>query len=408
MSDPDNAFLAGLLEFASLPDSNGNSSSTPPAQTDTALHCGFCLKAKYKHQSSLDSHIQTCSRDQNFAARFWREAGWTRAGLEAGFTFQDGHPVVNPNRICQHCSKIFANPLEARKHLSAARCLSVRSRPDVPPTVLSGLWKCGFCERQPHYKNQSTLDDHVKLCAPRHGYKAKFWKEAGWGPDSRLGRGLDFKDGVATAKAERICQTCYSCCKSLVGLTRHLRSGQCPGEPDEKGQEPPPPPPSETIAHLARNGIVMKKYRPASPVPLVRTKELARPETNSSAPLRTTEKVKSSTMIPHSTDGVPPQSARKPLPASEGRFAESRRQKAASVSRHVETEETSSDFEFLSKLVNTEPSPAITELLIKIARAEPEARAIPKAPVRPRQKRIRESESAVASLSRKKAARDDG
>lgn len=425
MDESGNDFLAGLLEFASLPESNSNSNSTsttprPQPSSDSGFQCGFCLKVNYKNQSTLDSHIQACAQANNFQAKFWREAGWLRSGLEAGFQFEDGLPVVNPNRICRHCQKTFANSKEVQKHTNAARCLNVKAVQDASPVVLSGTWKCGYCGKPRCYTSEVSLDSHVKMCSPRHGYIAKFWKEAGWGPGSRFGKTLDFVEDTAITKPDRICQICYQTCKSLVGLTRHLENGQCLGEPDEMTWRRPPPPPSEAIAHLARNGVLMPRYNPDSHTPLPQTAEFMRlqeaiktasrsaitPRTHAKPPTSKRSRVdarpsKVSAAIPPPANVSPGKSASKISPLTHQK----------NKSRPAEPSTSgfnSTEFDFLQMVINTAPSPAITELLITIARSESEARAIPEARVRPRQKRSRESESAPGLASRMKMDRDVG
>lgn len=470
MNDPGSDFLAGLLEFAELPESKSN---TPPPPTDNGLRCGFCLAVKYKNQSSLDSHIKDCAQWRSFTAKFWREAGWTRAGMETGFTFEDEYPVVAIDRICQYCQKVFANPKEVKKHLSANRCINTQAIQDASPAMITRQWMCAFCPKPKCFTSETSLDNHIKLCAPRNEYKAAFWKEAGWTPDSRYGKGLDFHDdGGATAKAERICQACYQCCKSLVGLTRHLEHGQCPGEPDEMGWKPPPSPSPELVHHLKRNCIDMPVYRSVSS--LLRTKEHRAPRTTSAASARASisarpqkeaspavprpssdaghQKLSSPSLVRQTSDSKtptysvpaeisdnraslaasqppngarpqkvtshavpPPTSGEQPVVLVSPSQSENKdpvtnedAQAIRSMFKPAESGAQSSEIGFLLEVINTAPSPAITELLINIARGDQESRAIPSAPVRHRQKRSRESENAAALADRAKAARDRG
>lgn len=413
MGEPGHDFLAGLLDFATLPDSSSNS-PVPIPPTDNALRCGFCLNVKYKHQSSLDSHIKDCAQSHDYTARHWRSAGWTRTGLENGFIFENGFPVVNPNRVCPYCQKTFANAKEVGKHVSAARCINAQAIHGASPAIKIGQWKCGFCSKQRCYTSEVALDSHIKFCAPKNEYVANFWKEAGWEPNSRLGKGLDFNDGVATAKSERICQACYQCCKSLVGLTRHLENGQCAKEPDEIGLKPPPPPSPKTIAHLAGHGIVMTRYRAVGPTQS-HTVEYKRLEASLRASTRPrggsppqTSSSAANGPKGNDTPRVPSTSASQKDTNRLLSFDKSRKSGPGTVSRHGRPEDTSSEIDFLSKVINTAPSPAITELLVKLARAGSECRAVPSAPVRSRMKRPRDPDSSVGIASRTKLPRDEG
>lgn len=64
------------------------------------------------------------------------------------------------------------------------------------------------------------------------------------------------------------------------------------------------------------------------------------------------------------------------------------------------------DIDFLSEVINTAPSPAVTQLLIRIARKDPDSRAIPSAPLQPRQKRLREPDPATVLATRVKVEGD--
>lgn len=411
------AFLAGLLEFASVPESNGDA---PPPGTDKFLHCGLCLSVKYRNRSSLDSHIQKCAPLNGYRAIFFREAGWNRAAIENGpaFTFVDGYPVVRPDRICQYCRKVYATSKEVAKHITARRCSNAQALFTASPAVLSGQWKCGFCGKNRPFTTEVGLDAHIKLCCPKNKYKAHYWKVAGWTPDSRYGKGLDFKDGLATAKPERICQRCYQCFKSFGGTTRHLENGQCPGEPDEKGWQPPPPPAMDDGADLSHGDIHVPVSNSKASASTIQTPQPSSKDSNVPAAQSKSDyqhlvtstsmslgEVKSGTRSKHV---VPSQLGSTPSNKLASRHADTshnRKKPNPPAPTPAKVDGRFADAESLLEVINTAPSLAITELLVKIARADPKSRAIPSAPVRARQKRAHKSDAVDEFASRTKVDR---
>lgn len=318
--------------------------------------------------------------------------------------------MVKSDRICRYCKKVFANPKEVTKHLAAARCINAQAIHDASPAVRSGQHKCGFCPKMRCFTSEVSLDTHVKLCAPRNRYVAKYWKEAGWEPGSRYGRGLDFKDGEAAAKSERICQACYQCCKSLFGLTIHLEKGHCPGEPDEMGWEPPPPPSVEVLEHLARNRVVMPSHRPGAISKPLRTVEHEVSDTASAASLRRAGSIQSpaasSTIRPPTGDSRPQAVQSMPLASKTPIVPICHEMPSSNIQKSAKAEVSTPEINFLVEVINTGPSRAITELLIELARSDPMSRAVPDAPLRPRKKRSHESDADHAAEQAKARKKD--
>ncbi|SMR57506.1 unnamed protein product [Zymoseptoria tritici ST99CH_3D1] len=378
--------LSGLLEYAEGGPGEPTTALNPPPRVDhsrtghpetrekNAVYCGFCTRGQYYiHQSSLDRHMRDCAMENGYIARYWRAAGWKREQLEHGYTWEGDLPRVKPGRICLHCHKVFRNTFEIAKHLNKlndggkARALFNRTFQfpgnSVPPAVekvlpsaqgnmgdghsageedLTAL--CGFCNRRIVARTENRMDQHIQKCAVKHKYVAQHWQRAGWLPGTAHGKGMIFEDDVAKVHPDRICSGCKLVFKNAAGMERHQKY-TCTDVP-EKAEKPRPQQPAQETA-------VNQERRESPPLaPPSRTQQPAQATASSKRPRE-------------SPPSAPPSRPAPPVIDN-----------SALTQEHF--------IERLEYRINQVPSPEVTELLIRLARTNKDARAIPNAPLLPR------------------------
>jgi hypothetical protein len=347
----------------------------PSEALDNALYCGFCSRSHpYMHQTSVDRHIQDCAPEHGYKALHWRQAGWKREQLVHGFNWEGEVPEVKPERICPHCKKVFLNEDMVAKHLMK---LAKTWSPDDPPRWLSTAspavrqllmpnqtnpapatwnlmsdpgahvtetWRrrrfvCGFCSGIFVADNENKEDKHLHACARKHNYVAKHWRMAGWLAGTPRAEGLLFDGGVARVHPDRICPGCRNVFKNSKGLERHRKLKCRESESDQS------------------DGL--KKFERAT------------------APQVVIPSPHKSTRTPSGSSGLPDARATSsasnlPTPTLHPTLTNN---DIANVDRAIAQ---------LEAAINDGPPPDLQELLINLARQNPNARAVPGMPLQPR------------------------